>query len=349
MRVTRRHILAGAAGAPLLMAGPMLTGGGGARAADTPFVANTYGGRWETFWRSQLLPKLQPALNAPITVDVGLGSSWVASFRTAGPKAPPFSCLMTNERYAVLLREQGFFEPLPVAAIPNLQDVYPVARYPGDVAVTGMISPFGIAYRTDMVKVPPKSWRDLWNPAYRGQIGFYSINNSAAVMLIMLAGKMFGSGEQDIDTGIRKLAELKPFPQVGFSGQLSPLLAQGQVSLAPIDYAEAASLQKKGVPIGMVVPEDGVLMYDQAFNIAAARAGQEQAAKYIDFMLSPEIQLMLAQEFFVAPVNRKVKVPDELKGAIPVSGDDLKNILTFDWSFVAKHNSEISEQWSKAI
>jgi putative spermidine/putrescine transport system substrate-binding protein len=212
-----------------------------------------------------------------------------------------------------------------------------------------MISGFGIAYRTDLVKVPPKSWRDLWNPAYRGQIGFYSINNSAAVMLLLLAGKMFGSGEQDIDTGIRKIAELKPFPQVGFSGQLSPLLTQGQVTVAPIDFAEAASLQQKGVPIGIVAPEDGVLMYDQAFNIAAHGPDRDAAAKYIDFMLSPEIQLMLAREFLVSPVNKKVKVPDDLRAAIPVSGDGLKNILTFDWSFVAKNSSEISEQWAKAM
>jgi putative spermidine/putrescine transport system substrate-binding protein len=348
MMPSRRTLLAAAAMTPFAGAGIAGLRPHRALAAEG-FVANTYGGRWESFWRTQLLPKLPPILGEPARLDVGLGSSWVAAFKTAGAANPPFSCLMTNERYAVLLRDQGFFETLPVASMPNLQDVYPIARYPGDVAVTGMISGFGIAYRTDLVKVPPKSWRDLWNPAYRGQIGFYSINNSAAVMLLLLAGKMFGSGEQDIDTGIRKIAELKPFPQVGFSGQLSPLLTQGQVTVAPIDFAEAASLQQKGVPIGIVAPEDGVLMYDQAFNIAAHGPDRDAAAKYIDFMLSPEIQLMLAREFLVSPVNKKVKVPDDLRAAIPVSGDGLKNILTFDWSFVAKNSSEISEQWAKAM
>lgn len=319
-------------------------------AQQSPLVVNTYGGRWATFWREQLLPKLQPALDGyPVKLEVGLGSAWVAAFRAAGVQSPPFPCLMTNERYAVLLRQQGFFAPLPAADMKNLADIAPIARYPGDAAVTGMISPFGIAYRKDLVTTPPRSWRDLWNPAYKGQVGFYSIDNSAAIMLVLLAGKMFGNGEQDIDAGIRKVAELKPFPQAAFSGQLSPMLAQGQVAIAPIDYAEAYALQKKGVPLELVVPEDGVLMYDQAFNLAATSPQRAMAARYLDFMLSPEIQLMLAREFYVAPVNRKVTVPEELRGAIPVSGADLDKIVRFDWTFVAAQSDVIARKWAEAI
>jgi putative spermidine/putrescine transport system substrate-binding protein len=121
------------------------------------------------------------------------------------------------------------------------------------------------------------------------------------------------------------------------------------VALAPIDYAEAYALQKKGVPIEMVVPEDGVLMYDQAFNIAAQTTQRDLAAKYIDFVLQPDIQLLLAREFYVAPVNTKVVVPDELRAAIPVSGAELGTILRFDWAFAAKEAETISQLWAKSI
>jgi putative spermidine/putrescine transport system substrate-binding protein len=339
MPIRRRHLLAAAAALPTQ---------GWAQPAG-PFVVNTYGGRWESFWRSALLPRLQPLLKRDIRLDIGLGSSWVSGFRAAGPAAPPFPSLMTNERYAVLLREAGFFAPLPAASIPNLADLYPVARYPGDVAVTGMVSPIGIAYRSDMIRTPPKAWRDLWNPEYKGQMGFYSAGNSLAPMLLMLAGKLFGAGFEDLDTGFRKIAELKPFPQVAFSGALSPLLAQGQVAIAPIDFAEAVSLQKKGVPITTVVPQDGVLMYDQSFNIAAHTDDAQAAAAYVNFMLAPDIQLLLAREFFVTPVNRRVTVPEDLHAAIPVYGDAIGSIVTFDWGFVARHSQMITDRWAKEI
>ena len=343
-QLTRRGLIAGLAGTAAL--GSF----GRAAYADTaPYVINTYGGRWEKFWRSQLLPNFEKTAGRPTKLDIGLGNSWVTTFRAAGKEKPPFDVLMTNERYAVMLRAEGFFAPMPAGKVANLADVYPIARYKDDAAVTGIVSPIGIAYRTDLVKTPPKAWRDLWDPKYKGQLGFYSVNNSLAVMFLMLAGKMFGKDQYDIDTGLKKIAELKPFPQVDFSGAMAPLLTQGQVAVAPIDFAEAVALQKKGVPIGTVVPEDGVLMFDQSFNVAANAADKEASYKYIDYMLSPEVQLLLAKEFFTAPTNRKVKVPDELKEAIPVSGDDISKIVTFDWDFVAKNRQVMLDRWAKEL
>lgn len=346
VQLTRRGMLAGLAGTAALG-----NFGRAAFADTTPYVINTYGGRWEKFWRTQLLPKFEPIAGRPIKLDIGLGNGWVTTFRAAGKAKPPFDVLMTNERYAVILRNEGMFAPIPAAKVPNLADVYPAAHYKNNTAVTGIISPIGIAYRTDLIKTPPKTWKDLWDPKYKGQLGFYSVNNSLAVMFLMLAGKLFGKDAYDLDTGFKKIAELKPFPQVDFSGAMAPLLTQGQVAIAPIDFAEAVSLQKKGVPIGTVVPEDGVLMFDQSFNVAAAANGadQETAYKYIDFMLSPEVQLLLAKEFYTAPTNRNVKVPDELRAAIPVSGDAISKIVTFDWAFVAKNRSVILDRWSKAL
>jgi putative spermidine/putrescine transport system substrate-binding protein len=347
-QLTRRHMLAGLAGTAA-MAGIEGSFGTAAHAQAPPYIVNTYGGRWEKFWRAQLLPKFEPMLGRPVKLDIGLGNGWVSTFRTAGKEKSPFDVLMANERYAAILRAEGLLAPMPAAKIANLADVYPIARYKDDVAVTGIVSPIGIAYRTDLIKAPPKTWRELWDAKYNGQLGFYSVNNSLAVMFLMLAGKLYGKDEFDLDTGFRKLAELKPFPQVDFSGAMAPLLTQGQVGIAPIDFAEAVALQQKGVPIGIVVPEDGVLMFDQSFNVAANAADKEACGKYIDFMLSPEVQTLLAKEFFTAPVNRKVKVPDELRPAIPVSGDDISKIVTFDWQFVARNRQAMMDRWSKEI
>ena len=112
-----------------------------------PFVVNTYGGRWEDFWRKQVNPGLEGIIKRPIRMDIGLGNAWVTSFRAAGKDKPPFTALMFNERFATILRAEGFFSPLPADKIPNLADVYPIARYDGDISVTGIVSPIGIADR----------------------------------------------------------------------------------------------------------------------------------------------------------------------------------------------------------
>jgi putative spermidine/putrescine transport system substrate-binding protein len=343
MLLTRRHALCGLATAAALNGFPA----GGAEAA--PFVVNSYGGRWESFWRTQLMPKLQPALGRELKLDIGVGTAWIAAFRAAGKQTPPYSVLMTNERYAVILRGEGFFDKLPAEKIPNLSDVLPSARYADDAAVTGMFSPIGIAYRRDLVKTPPKSWRELWNPAYAGQIGLYSIDNSAAIMLLMLAGQLFGSGADDIDAAVKKFAELKPFPQVALSGQLAPLLTQGQIALAPLDFGEVIALKRRGVPVEIAVPEEGLLMFDQSFNLLAHGADKEVGCRYIDFILSPETQLMLVREFFVAPVNRKVQIPADLAAQMPLTEAALSNVIRIDWALAAKLREAMVERWSKAI
>ncbi|MBU8539388.1 extracellular solute-binding protein [Falsiroseomonas tokyonensis] len=344
MPATRRAALTGLA--------TLLAAQGGARPAQAqsgPFIANTYGGRWEAFWRNQLSPRLQTLLGRPVRLDIGVGNGWVTNFRAAGAANPPFTSLMTNERFAVLLRNEGFFEKLPVAGMPNMANVIPTARTAGDMGVIGMISPIGIAYRTDMVRVPPKSWRELLSTRYRDQLGLYAIGNSASIMLLMHAGAMFGRGHDDLDAAIAKFVELKPFPQVGFSGQMVPLLTQGQVAIAPLDYGEVIPLKRRGVPIEIIQPEDGLMMFDQTFSIAANGPDKAAAAKYIDFMLSPEVQLLLAREFFVAPVNGTVAIPPDLADALPITQEALARTLRFDWALAARLASQINERWTRAI
>ena len=343
MNLTRRAAIGGIAALAASQAAQAQSG--------APFVINTYGGRWEQFWRSAIVPRLTQAIGRPVRLDIGVGSGWVTNFRAAGRGAPPFPGLMTNERFAVLLRQEEFFSALPAASIPNLANVLPVARTAGGRGVIGRSSPIGAAHLTDMVRVPPKSWRELWDPRYRGQLGLYSITNSAAIMLLMQAGTMFGRGPDDLDTGIAKMAELKPFPQVAFSGQIAPLLAQGQVAIAPLDYGEVIPLKRRGVPIEIIQPEDGMMMFDQTFSIAASAnaADRDAMAKYIDLILSPELQLQLAREFFVAPVNSTVAIPQDLADALPITQDALRRTLTFDWGLAARMATQMNERWARAI
>src|SRR5438105_1197141 len=246
--IDRRQVLAGLAAATFASSKGL--------AAPSSFTTNMYGGRWENTWREKVLPQFSKLIGRPVTLDIGVGTSLVANFRAAGKDNPPFSGVMMNERYTAMLRDQGYFETLTPSLIPNLADVVPTARLKDDTAVTGMLAPLVIGYRTDLVKTPPRGWADFWRPDLRGQIGLYTITNSAGVMLALWAAEHFGTGQTDIDTAIKKFVELKPFPQIGYSAQLTPLLTQGQIAMAPIDIGEIVPLKQRGVPLDFVVPEE---------------------------------------------------------------------------------------------
>ena len=322
----------------------------GISAAAQNLVVNTYGGRWEKFWRSDLMPMFQKSAGVETTLDVGLGKNFIANLRAAGIEKPPYSVLMVNENIASVVRGEGYFEPIPAAKVPNLANIYPNLRNPGDNGVRGIVSTIGIGYRKDLVKTPPKSWTDLWtNPEFKGKIGLYQIGNTAAMLFLLMTAKIHGGSQDAIDRAFVEIKKLLPFTQADWSGTLSTMLTRGDVTVAVIDFPEIVALKKKGVPVEMVVPTEGVVAFEQSFNILKNAPNKEDAYKYLNFILQPDVQQMMAKEFFTSPTNTKVQLPAELSADVPVSGKAMASIVGFDWSKVNPQLPAITDRWNREI
>lgn len=309
-------------------------------------VVPTLGGVWEQFWRENIAPAFTEATGANVTLDVGNGRVFGANLRAAGVEEPPYSIVMTNEVYAQALRKEGFFEKLDLEKIPNYADLYPIAKTAEGYGIVGTYSPIGIGYRTDMVPAP-SAWKDLWNDDYKGLIGLYNFANSAGKMTLLLASKIFGEDQYDSDAGFKALADLGQVIQVDFN--LSTAMASGEIAIAPFDFAEIVRLKKQGLPVDYVIPEEGVIAFDQTMNILANAPNKDLAYAYINFLISPEIQEMLMKQFYTSPTNSKVIVPEELTPEVPISGEAMSEILQWDWAYVNENQSALSERWAKEV
>ncbi len=355
----RRRILAGLAGlgsAGLPLVGASLGIGGAGlglprrAGAQQKLVINTYGGRWEKFWRSDLLPMFTKSASVTPTLDVGLGKNFIANLRAAGVEKPPYSVLMVNENIASVVREEGFFEPIPVDKVPNLADVHPNLRNAQDNGVRGIVSTIGIGYRKDLVKKPPTSWTDLWtNPEFKGKIGLYQIGNTAAMLFLLMSARIHGGSQDAIDAAFTEIKKLMPFQQADWSGTLATMLTRGDVNVAVIDFPEIVALKKKGVPVEMVVPKEGVVAFEQSFNILKHAPSKEAAYQYLNFILGPQVQEMMAKEFFTSPSNMKSQVPAELQADIPVNGANMSSIVQFDWTKVNPQLQAITDRWNREM
>jgi putative spermidine/putrescine transport system substrate-binding protein len=310
-------------------------------------VITTYGGSWEKFWRDILIPAFTKDSGVEPELDIGLGRVYTANLRAAGKDNSPYGCLMTNEIYATILREEGFFEKLDLARLPNYADLYPVATKASDGwAAVGLISPIGLGYRTDLISEAPVSWADLWEKdELRGRLGLYNIVNSAGKMFLMLTSKIFGSGISDLDTGFAKLKELGKVYQTDFN--MSTAMASGEIAVAPFDFGEIARLRNQGLPVDCVIPTEGLMMWDQTFNICSNRPDRDDAYRYLDFVLGPVGQDLLMREFFVSPVNKTVSVPEDLTRDVPVSGAAMDQFIEWDWKLMNDNAEEIARRWNE--
>lgn len=321
-----------------------------ASAQQAKLVINTYGGRWEKFWRGALIPPFTKATGIDPTLDVGLGKNFVANIRAAGSGAAPYSIVMINENIASLVRAEGFFEAIPADKVPNLANVYPNLRNAGDNGVRGIISTIGIGYRKDLVKKPPTSWTDLWtNPEFKGKIGLYQIGNTAAMLFLLMTARIFGGSEMAIDRAFAEIKKLLPFQQADWSGTVATQLTRGDVSVAVIDFPEIVALRKKGVPVEMVVPTEGVVAFEQSFNILKNAPAKEAAYKYLNYILDPRVQEAMAAEFFTSPSNTQSQVSADLAADIPVHGKSMGSIVQFDWAKINPMVGDITDRWNREM
>lgn len=342
---TSRRTFATALGAAGALAA---LGGRNPAAAANDLIVTSYAGRYERFWRDKLLPEFKAKTGVDSIVDAAAnGTTWATNLRTTGPAKPNYSMVMLNEIVGAMLRNEGYFEPWPADKVPNLKFVHPKAKNPDNNGVAFMISPVGIAYRTDLVKEPMSSWKDLWRPALRGKVGLFSIGNSAGYMFLMTMSQIYGSGPLDFDAGLRMVEQLKPFPQGDLAGALSTLLTRGEIIACPLDTSEVINLRQKGAPIGFVVPQEGMFAFDQTLNLLAHGPNKDAACKYLDFLLSEDVQQKLVEEFFYVPTNVNVKLPASLAKQFPITIDDVDKLLKFDWVAANGQRDKAIESWNR--
>jgi len=343
--IQRRTFLQGTVAATAALGFPYI-----ARGQDKSLVVNSYGGSFEEFMRAEIIPPFEQQTGITINLDVGLGKGWLTNLRAAGPENPPYDVLMTNETWASIEREEGFFDPIPADQVPNMANLWPIARLPDDSGVIGTLSPIGLCYRTDLVETPPTAWEDLWtNEAFKGNTALYTITNSAGYMFVLMTARdMFGS-EYEVDQAIDKIKELKPFQQVDFSGTMETVLTRGEAIIGPIDFAAGARLKVKGVEIETIAPKEGMFMFEQVFNVLKGSTKKELGYQWIDYILAPETQEKWVRQYYWSPVNKEVAVPDDLKDLVPISGERMKEIVLWDWKTANENRDKVIERWNKEM
>lgn len=343
MKLTRREF---AVGATALFASATLAR---TARAESTLVVPTYGGLWAKFWQEKLMPGFTSATGITPQLDVGLGKDFIAKIRAGGGQSP-YSIFMGNENIAAMLRAEGFFEPFDLAKLPNAQKTFPQFINKGAVGIRAIVSPIGLAYRTDMVKTPPTSWHDLWeNPEFKGRIGLYQIGNTGAVLFLRLVGQLFGSGPDDFDTAFAKIKELLPFTQASWSGELSTELIRGDAVVVPVDWTEAMTLQDKGAPVAIVAPKEGLLAFEQSFNLVKTGAEKDAAHAYLNYVLDAQVQHDMAKAFYTSPCNKESVVDADMQKRTPIVGERMAEIRSYDWNSYVDKAADIADRWNREM
>ncbi len=257
--------------------------------------------------------------------------------------------------YAALAKKEGLLQPIDVSRLSNYNELYDFAKDPigGNYGVAYAVFNFSIVYRTDKVKEPIKSWKDLWREDLRGHIALPTITITQGPAFMMMMNRVWGGSDKDpsLSVAFEKVAELKEGVVTFYrrSSELINLFKMGEVWAAPVARFAWGRLLATGLPLKWVDPEEGSIGFLSVVSIVKGAKNIENAYKYIDFLLDKEVQYKEAMDLVDSPVNKNVKVPKKIAEKLTYGEDVIKKLVFYDVNFIVKHRDEWIKKWNEMI
>jgi putative spermidine/putrescine transport system substrate-binding protein len=349
MRLRWKTALAACAAAAMAWVG----GGGAASAQQAPqeLTVIVYGGSFEEGWKRAVIEPFERA-NPGIRVRIATGLTMqTAALMRAQRDDVRVDVVMMDEVGAAQANAENLFDPLSAAAIPNIEALYPQFRVPGDPYTKFMYVSQVIAYDRGRIRTPPASFRDLWRPEYRNRVAIPGIDTSHGVMLLLMTARMDGGGERNIEPGFASLRRLAPSVVTFWNqhAQVSQMFTQGDIWITTWTSDRAQGLIDQGGNIGWVIPQEGGYIIDSTIGIARGTRRLDAARRYVNFVLGEEAQAANARHTYLVPVNRNVRLPEEVARKLPAGEETLRRLVGADWNYVNTQRPQWTDRWNREV
>jgi spermidine/putrescine transport system substrate-binding protein len=235
-------------------------------------------------------------------------------------QSPPgsFDVVLADAEYIGMLQEGGFIDEMNPADYP-LADYWPeFQKFPlhwkDDKLFSVMIrfGYLGMAYRTDVLSAEDvKSYKAMWSDKAKGKVGFFDWYLPTMGCLSLYDGNKppFDISDDAFAKVKETLFSLKP-QSSGFYTMADQFaaLTNGSAGVIPgIGDWVVLLLQKEGVPVEAVVPDEGGIQWTESMSVVASSPKKDLAKAFIQYASSPEGQFRSARlpAYWASVPNKK--------------------------------------------
>ena len=340
--LTRRRLLAGGA---VLATTTLLPRA--ARAAGR-IVAPVYPGPWEEAYRAVVLPAVKKTQDVDTVLTPLLALDQVAKVK-ASRSAPPFDVFLLDPGPVVVAAEDGLIDKFDPSRCKNIANLQKSFYDESGVAVAAQI--VGIAYNPKKVE-RPKGWKDLFDPKYYGKVGISGFGTTFGTSSLIEISKQYGGSMTNVDPAFEQLK--KWLPHVGVIAQnpvaVNTLFQQGQMDVTYTNYQTVSTLKGRGVDIEFVKPDTGPIAFYTTLHVVKNAPNKDNAYKYIDTILSTEVQAALQKPpYNLLSVNKNVPLQPDMPTDLVKSHAELASFIHHDWRVIAPLRAGWIERFNKEI
>lgn len=338
LRMNRRGFLAGTAalGAAGLAGRPAFAKGS--------VTAAIYPGSWEEAFRGIVVPALAKSDGVTLEMQPLYAVDQIAKARAARGQ-PTFDVFVLDPGPRVSGIDVGVFDKFDPKKLKNLSAIPEGLADEWGVTIAAQV--VGIAYNPK--KLPaPTSWEDLLKDPWVSRLGLTGFQTTFGTVSIIEIAKRFGGSETNVDPFFTEMRKVLPkVATIGAPQAMAGLFQQGQCDVLYTNTQTVSTLKGRGVDIEFVKPASGAVAFFTTMHVAKGAAEPENAYKYIDAVISRDVQAALIKPpWNFVPVNKEVT----LGPALPMKSlDEMAGFVRHDWSKINPLRASWIERFNKEV
>lgn len=189
------------------------------------------------------------------------------------------------------------------------------------------------------------SYADLLDPALRGKIAFGDPARSSSAFQSLLA-MLYGAGTDEDPLSTKAWDFVDAFLDnldgtiLDSSAQVYEGVASGRFVVGLTWEDPAANLVRSGAPVAVVFPAEGAIVPSESVQIVKGAQHLSSARRFVDYLLSPDVQERVGQTTTIRPLRHGVALADYLTPTAQIARFD-----TYDDAWVAHHTDEIERRF----
>ncbi len=235
------------------------------------------------------------------------------------------------------MRESKLLAPIDHGRLSRLDNLDPILRSPVwdrqlDWCVPYMWGATGIAYRREL-QPAPTSWNDLWHPRLRGRLTMLDDPADTFAASLKKAGLPLNAARsEDLTVARDQLLEQKPLVRAYINVEARDQLVAGDLLAAHMWATTAQFAIDDTDRVAFVYPSEGFPLYADNAVILRESPRKDEAHRFIDFLLRPEIAAAIVVDSRTATANAAARqlLPESMRRN-PVVYPPLETLARGEW------------------
>jgi putative spermidine/putrescine transport system substrate-binding protein len=315
----------------------------------TTLIISTWGFA-DDFFKKEVYAPFEKEHNAKIVLEIGNNAERLNKVKQGSSSV---DLIYLSDYYAQQGIEAGLFDKIDRSRIPNLKDIYDLAKAPlgEDYGPAYTVGRLGIAYNPKATTKEIKSWSDLWSPELSKKLTLPNITSTTGPMVLDAASVVAGNTTFNEDQAFAKVKEVNK-GVVKYYGQTSEfvnMFSQGEIAAGPIMEMYVKDLKAAVPETKFVSPQEGAYAVMNTVNVIKGSKNKQLAEDFINWHLSKEVQEKSAKAKVDSPVNTTLQLSPEEATGITYGADVVSKLRKLDMKFVNQNLKAWIARWNKEV